>query len=46
MFTLNNKGRFGCRVCVWKLFGEIKELREASAAPALQAQTSAAVTPE
>jgi glycosyltransferase involved in cell wall biosynthesis len=46
MFSLNNKGRFGCRVCVWKLFGEIKEFREASAAPALPGQTSAVVIPK
>jgi glucosyl-dolichyl phosphate glucuronosyltransferase len=46
MFTLNNKGRFGCRVCVWKLFGEIKEFREASSAPALPGQASAVVIPK
>jgi glycosyltransferase involved in cell wall biosynthesis len=46
MFTLNNKGRFGCRVCVWKVVGEIMEFRKASAAAALQGQTSAVVIPK
>jgi glycosyltransferase involved in cell wall biosynthesis len=46
MFTVNGKGRFGCKVCVWKLFGQIAESRKASAAPALQGQTSAAVIPK
>ena len=46
MFTLNNKGRFGCKVCMWKLFGEITEFLKASAEPALQGQTSAGVIPK
>jgi glycosyltransferase involved in cell wall biosynthesis len=45
MFTLDRKGRFACKVCVWKLVGEIKESRKASAPSALQRQTSAVEIP-
>ena len=45
MFTLNKKSRFGCKVCVWKIAGEITESRKSSGAPASQGQTSAVVIP-
>jgi glycosyltransferase involved in cell wall biosynthesis len=46
MFTVNKKGRFGCKINVWKLAGEITESRKRSATPALRAQTSAVAAPE
>jgi glycosyltransferase involved in cell wall biosynthesis len=45
MFTLNKKGRFACRICVWKVAGQITESRTALAT-ALQGQTSAVVIPK
>jgi glucosyl-dolichyl phosphate glucuronosyltransferase len=45
MFTLNKKGRFACRVCLWKVAGQITECRTAPAT-ALQGQTSVVVIPK
>lgn len=45
-FTLNKKSRFGCRVCLWKVAGQITEFRKASAASALEGQTSGAFIPK
>ena len=44
MFTLNKKSRFGCRVRVWQVAGQIKECRRTGAVPVLQGQASAVVT--
>jgi GT2 family glycosyltransferase len=46
MFTPDRKGRFDCKVRIWKLAGEIAESSKVSAAPALEAQASAVVAPE
>jgi glucosyl-dolichyl phosphate glucuronosyltransferase len=45
MFTLDRKGRFDCKVRVWRLAGETQESRKASARSFLQRQTSAVVIP-
>lgn len=46
MFTWNAKARFVCSVCLWKLAGEIKELRESSISPSLADGPAAAILPE
>ena len=46
LLTLDRKARFRCKVCIWRLAGEITECRKASAATALQRQTSTAVIHE
>lgn len=44
--TLDSKRRFECKVCIWRLAGEITESRKVSAAPALRAQASAVMFPK